>query len=446
MRVYGDLLSGWLQDLAARLGIDPVLLIYGIVGAVSAVLLAIIVRSVMRLVRPDPIQANAPSPSLANTIDSDDLEEAERPLPGFSMESPLRARDGLMPGGAIAYLGVVVAISLGLWGLGFALTSNRDRFMAASEWRWQPFYLAAHFIVLRLFLNAYMRNYRMGVTHFDIDPERAVKGLRRATGPMGRFAAVVIAVPFAVLDFRYLVSGRYETLAGAGKAEIADYVMWGIWSLEWLITAYIWVVVIGFALKQVWLIRRFKFRAPIETVVHAKHYQPLLRMSGQGATVLFGFAIATIVYIAVTGGELTDYLGLVITMVLVVISFFVPFTLLRAKVAREMRRETWRLRQAITMKLGPDGALSTVGLGAAGAGVNALPPTIEGLNQRLDQALAILRLSHLEQIRVDLGGVEARQLALRIAAPFITIAWNQRERLMDLGQKIMAFLQAFALR
>ncbi|MFM2422059.1 MAG: hypothetical protein RL291_589 [Pseudomonadota bacterium] len=441
MRQYGDMLSQWLQAVAARFGVDPVLFIYAIAGTITAVTLSIIIWSIVRLVRPEPIKAEASGqPVLVSG--SDEEPDDELPAPRLSLESPFRSQDSLLPRSGVAYLAFVALVSALLWGLGFVLASDRARLIAAPEWRWQPFYLAIHFIVLRLFLNAYMLNYRQGVHHFDMDPEQAVMGLRKATGWFGRIAAVVIAAPFALLDYRYMTSGRYDTLAGAGKVETADLIMWGIWSLEWLINAFIWIVVIGFAVKNAWVIRRFNFKAPIETVVHAKHYRPFLRMSGQGATILFGFALATIVYIALTGGELQDYLGLFLTMVLVVISFFVPFTLLRAKVAREMRRETWRLRQAVTQALGPTAAAG----GALGVSTQAIPQTIEGVNQRLDNALILLRLQHLDQIRVDLGGTEARQLAVRIAAPFITIAWNQRVRLMELFQKIVDYLQAFALR
>jgi hypothetical protein len=443
MGPMADRISGWVQGLAASIGVDPLMLIYGIVGAITLLMFVMIVRAVLRLLMPEPVRADLPIEEkvVAAGIDSDP-DEHDQPAPRLSLESPLRAKDSLLPRSGWAYLVSVIILSIGAWGIGYALASDKSRLLASAEWRWQPIYLATHFIVLRLFLNAYMLNYRLGVQHFDVDPERAVKGLRRATGWMGRAFAIAVAAPFAFLDYRYLTSGRYETLAGAGKIETADLVMWGIWSVEWLINAYIWIVVVGFALKNIWVIRRFNFRAPIETVVHAKQYRPFLRMSGQGATVLFGFAIVTGVYIALTGGELTDYLGLTLTMLLVVISFFIPFTLLRSKVGREMRRETWRLRQSITQSLGP----TAVGAPATVAMMTQAPPTIEGMNQRLDQALAILRLSHLEQIRVDLGGTEARQLAVRIAAPFITIAWNQRERIMDLVNKAIVFLQNFALR
>jgi hypothetical protein len=129
-----------------------------------------------------------------------------------------------------------------------------------------------------------------------------------------------------VLDFRYLTreGSRYERIGAGNAASAADYLMWSTWTVEWFINALIWVLLIGFLIKNCWVISRYPFRALIEIVVHERHYKPFLQMSAEGATIVLGFSAVTIFYLWYTGGELTDYAGLAITASLLFVGFVPP--------------------------------------------------------------------------------------------------------------------------
>lgn len=339
--------------------------------------------------------------------------------------------DRMLPRSVPLFLLLVVALAAGCWGLGFTLAPSRPRFLASTEWRFQPFYLAAHFVTLRLFIAVFTRNFAAGIAHLDMPPESALQGFRIILGPVGGAIAVAIAIPFCVSDYGYLYSDRYERMGEDTIVRAIDLMMWGIWCVEWLLNAFIWVVIAGFLAMNIWAIRSYNFRAPIEVVLDEKHYRPFLQMSSQGATIVLGFAVLTAVYIWYTGGGEADYLGLVIAVVLLVLGFVPPWMLLNAKVDNAVKAQASTLRRGL----------------AGGARADAAP-TARGLEERLDKALAMLRIQHLEGLRGGVGRTEMTAVAVRLLAPAATVVWqmahNFYEVIAKAGQLLRGLLGAVA--
>jgi hypothetical protein len=263
-------------------------------------------------------------------------------LPAAIMRTPI---DRVLPRHPAVFYPLALVISAACWGLGLALAPSVPRFLQSREWHIQPFYLAAHLIALRLFVQLFVRKFVAGAAHLDIPAERVADGVRRVLGLQGWLAAVVIAVPFCVLDYRYLVSDRYEKLGEDQLLHAIDYAMWGIWCAEWLLNAFIWVTLAGFLAMGYRALRTCRFRAPIATVVQEKLYRPFLQMSSQGATIVLGFACVTAFYIWYAGGSAADFLGLAVTGVLLVVGFVPSWLLLNAKVKRTVREEIEALRR-----------------------------------------------------------------------------------------------------
>lgn len=226
-------------------------------------------------------------------------------LDGTTM-SPI---DRVFPRRPGPFLMMIATVALGCWLAGYLLAPDVGRFLRSPEWLFQPFYIVAHLVTLRLFINVFTRNYAAGVTHLDVSRTQALRGVRTMLGPIGSLAAALIALPFAVLDFRYLFSNRYTPMGGDGVVRSIDYLMWSIWSVEWFINAFIWVLLLGFLVKNSLTIATHPFRAPIHVVLQDKLYRPFLQMSAQGSTVVLGFSLVTVAYLYYTGGELTDYTG-----------------------------------------------------------------------------------------------------------------------------------------
>jgi hypothetical protein len=327
------------------------------------------------------------------------------------LRSPM---DRVLPRHPLAFYLLALAISAACWGLGFALAPDKARFLQSPEWHIQPFYLAAHLIALRLFVQIVVRNYVAATAQLDIPPERIAAGIGRVLGLRGALAALAIAIPFCILDYRYLLSDRYEKLGADQQLSAIDYLMWGIWCAEWLLNAMIWVALAGFLALSYRALRTCRFRAPIATVVQEKLYRPFLEKSSQGASIVLAFACVTALYIWYAGGSASDFIGLGVTGVLLVAGFVPLWLLLNAKVRRTVREEIDALRRNLPAPVAGEKTLgATAGDGRA-----------RSVEERLDEVVALMRAWHLERLQLDLGRTEAQALAVRLAAPAATAGWQ----------------------
>lgn len=336
------------------------------------------------------------------------------PLADLGAEAPRITIDRLLPRHPLGFYLLALVISVACWGLGLALAPDVTRFLQSPEWHIQPFYLAAHLIALRLFVQIVVRNYVAGAAHLDIPAERVAAGIRRVLGPPGMVAAIAIALPLCFLDYRYLLSDRYEKLGTDQQLHAIDYVMWGIWCAEWLLNAIIWVALAGFLALSYRALRTCRFRAPIATVVQEKLYRPFLQMSSQGASIVLGFTCVTAIYIWYAGGSASDFIGLGVTGVLLVAGFVPSWLLLNAKVKRTVREEIEALRRNLPAPvMGEKALVATAGDGRA-----------RSVEERLDEVVAMMRAWHLERLQLDLGRTEAQALVVRLAAPAATAGWQ----------------------
>jgi hypothetical protein len=207
--------------------------------------------------------------------------------------------------------------------------------------------------------------------------------------------------------------------------------MWGLWCVEWFLNAIIWVVLTGFLIMNIWAIRSYRFRAPIEVVLSEKQYRPFLQMSSQGATIVLGFAIMTAVYIWYTGGAETDYMGLGIVAGLLIAGFVPPWMLLNAKVNRAVTDEANALRR---------GLATGQGTHEANAVAERLP--VRDLEARLEEVLIMLRITHLERLHRSLGRTEAKAVMVRMMAPAATVMWQLSANFYEVIAKLGLVLKA----
>jgi hypothetical protein len=344
--------------------------------------------------------------------------------------------DRVLLGRPRAFYALALSIPAACWALGLVLAPSTPRFLQSSEWHVQPFYLAAHLIALRLFVHLFARKYAAGAVHLDIAPEKVANGIRRALGPRAWLSAAAVALPFAILDYRYLVSDRYEKLSEDRQLHAVDYMMWGIWCAEWLLNALIWVTLVGFLAMGYRALRGSPFRAPIATVVQERLYRPFLQMSSQGATIVLGFACVTGFYIWYAGGAVSDFIGLGVTGVLLVVGFVPLWLQLNAKVRRTIGEEIETLLRN----------LPSPASGASALGTSAGAAQARTVDERLDEVVALLRAWHLERLQLDLGRAEAQALAVRLAAPAATAGWqlyaNLQTILSQIGGVIGSLLSA----
>jgi len=332
---------------------------------------------------------------------------------------------------------LVATLSAAIWLAGWTIAPSVPRFLASPEWHIQPFYLAAHLVALRLFVGLFVRKYVAGAAQLDTHAEQTAETVRRVLGPVSALLAVGIAVPFCVLDYRYLVSDHYDKLSEDQTLHAIDYLMWAIWCAEWLLNAMIWVTLARFPAVSYRVLRTRRFRAPIATVVQDRLYRPFLEMSSQGASIVLVFACVTAFYIWYAGGAASDVLGLGVTGVLLIAGFVPLWLLLNAKIKRSVREEIEALRRIAHAPTSDNSVVAAGGDGRA-----------RSIEERLDEVVALMRAEFLQRLQLDLGRSEAQALVLRLAAPAATAGWqlygNLQLILGKLGGTIGAILSAIA--
>jgi hypothetical protein len=326
--------------------------------------------------------------------------------------------DRALPARPGPFLGVALGLPAALWVAALLLAPDAGRFVRAREWIAQPLYLAVHLVVLRLFVTAYVRNFLAGARHLDLPPAAARRRVRRVLGPLAFLASLAVAAPFALADLDYL---RGEDWLGAGGLRgldgplgPVDVLVGALWTVEWVVNAYVWVILLGFLVLTMRVLRRHRWRAGVETVLHERHYRPFLLMSAQGASVVLFFTVATAAYIWTTQGEATDYVGLWATGALLVFGFVPPWMRLKNDLSRQTRAEVDRLRDDVIAARRARRRLD-----------DASPPTtLEELGARLNVVLSLLEVDNLERLHRDLGKNESQAVLLRLLAPLSTVAWR----------------------
>ena len=323
--------------------------------------------------------------------------------------------DRRLPKRPLPFVAVAIAIPLVVWVAGLLLAPDKSRFLHSRDWLSQPLYFTVHLVVLRLFVTTYSHHFLAGVANLE-PAAAAVKGLmKRLLGPAGIAVAVVVAIPFIWVDIAHL-SGR-EFLEGPdsqgslGHVATSDHLLGFLWSVEWVINAYVWVLLAGFALLTIHTVEKYKFSAPLETMLHEQHYRPFLRMSAQGASILLAYTAATAAYIWLSRGTTIDYVRLWVTAGLLLFSFVPPWVRLKGRVAKSVREETHRLAAQVFAARRKVEEVD-----------DGLPPvTMEELGARVDVVLAILQLEHLERLYRDLGKSEGQAILIRLLAPLSTV-------------------------
>lgn len=316
------------------------------------------------------------------------------------------------------FVAVVAVLAIGSWLAGLLLADDRARFLASREWQAQPFYLAVHLVVLRLFVTAYAGGYLAGCGALATPPDEAERRSRFVLGPAGIAAALLLAAPLCVLDVLHVQSAEYRsaTSASPGALGAADWLLVSLWTAEWIATAYIWVVIAGFLAASLRALDKFEFRDPVLKVLQERQYRPFLLMSARGATILLGFTAASGLYVLYASGETSDYIGLWVTAGLLLFGFVPPWMRLRARISALVRVETDRLSRQVE---------ESIQRARAATGEDPAPPrTIEELGDRMQSAFALLRIEQIERLHGDLGRTEVQAVILRLLAPIATVAWR----------------------
>jgi hypothetical protein len=137
-------------------------------------------------------------------------------------------------------------------------------------------------------------------------------------------------------------------------------------------------------------------------------------MSAHGATIVLGFWVINIIYAFITGAAFSDYAGAIITLVLVVAGLVPPLLQLRGKVNDAVGEAMASLRRRVSRSRADVASGAAVATDATGD---------RSLQERLDEALVLLRMSYLERLHGQLGQTETADIVVKLLVPATTMVW-----------------------
>jgi hypothetical protein len=268
-----------------------------------------------------------------------------------------------------------------------------------------------------MFVAVYAENFVAGCAHLDVAPGTTKRHVRTTLGAPSVVAAVVLAAPLVWIDLRWMAGEEYlgarAGMGADGGLGAADVLMAAAWAVEWLVTTYLWALIVAFLVRTLVVLARHRFRDPVHEVLRERQYRPFLLMSAQGASLIAGFAVASVLYVWVAEGALSDYAALWVTGGLVLVGFVPAWMKLKAHIGAAVEAEAARLGAHLEEETD---RLETPS-----------PPrrrTLEDVGARVDVLLSILRLEHLRRLHEGVGKVEAQAVLLRLLAPAVTVGWR----------------------
>ncbi len=227
---------------------------------------------------------------------------------------------------ATVIVGAVLS-TLFFWVLAYALAPDREAFLADRSWRYQLGWMPVH-LLLGYFSILIYKKAAHGMHYGEITWRSIQDDIRRNQRAV--LFAVLLVTPFVIED---LIEGVGQFNAQRDTLGWATWVLIGpVWIIEWLMLGVIWSRVIALLSLTVRTFNPDYVRKHLDTLLVSSRSIPLLRAGVENALVNFFYALTTIGYILYTGGEASDFQTVIISGLLVLLSFLFTCWFLRMRV------------------------------------------------------------------------------------------------------------------
>ena len=314
-----------------------------------------------------------------------------------------------LPSNTLYAVPIFLGIGLISWFMAFLLAGDRWALLLSKEWHMQPAYLAGHFFTAWMFVLPFTRLFHRALVAMEGPKEDILEMAKVILGKWGMLGATFLSIPFQIMLLVGYLNGTYIEfyLDPEAGVRLVDYWMMLLWALEWWVNGYIWFILIGFIALTIRAMIQCNFKGQIEEILIREKYKPFLLLIVQGSSSCLFFCLITTLYVWYADGETADYIGLGVTVGLLVFGFTPPWLMLRQKLDRMIAER----HQEIGNRL--------VDLESTPIGKDTLPDTIA-----IQEFSLITRINYLDRLQVELGQKEGRSVILRLLIPLATVAWN----------------------
>jgi hypothetical protein len=230
---------------------------------------------------------------------------------------------------------IVISVLLSgiFWILGFALSIEKSTFLRDRSFLYQIFWFPFHILLAYFSIIVYKR-VSSGTHYKDISIKSIMKDLHKNYRAV--IFSLILITPFMVED---IIEGSVKAHENFEQLGYASWVMIGpIWIIEWLMLAVIWSRVLATIRLTVNTYSPAYVDRHLDDLLILNPNTPHLQAGVENALINFFYAISTLAYIELTGGESSDFQTCAISGVLVLFSFLTSFFFLRTRINDALER------------------------------------------------------------------------------------------------------------
>lgn len=232
---------------------------------------------------------------------------------------------------------IVISVMLSgiFWLFGFSLAYEKSVFLRDRSFLYQLFWFPFHVLLAYFSIIVYKR--LAAGTHYK---EISIKSI--ITDLHNNYRAVIISLilitPFMIED---IIEGAVKAQENFDQLGYASWVMIGpIWMIEWVMLAVIWSRVLATIRLTVKTYSPEYVDQHLDDLLILSPNTAHLQAGVENALINFFYAISTLAYIELTGGETSDFQTCLISGVLVLFSFLASFFFLRMRINDALERIT----------------------------------------------------------------------------------------------------------
>ncbi|MHA2272688.1 MAG: hypothetical protein ACXACI_12550 [Candidatus Hodarchaeales archaeon] len=279
---------------------------------------------------------------------------------------------------------------------------------------WMPFYLFVHFCMLAVIGKGLQDAVLVVPGVMKVDMEDLKRSIKRVRSNIGGF---LIALPFIIYDG----VRSYNEVSNSDEVIINPAVHW-IVTFSWIVEWFVFGAIIWALIAYVFFVRKitskYSYEENILKVVVKGELGPLVRLGYRLTLALGIFLIVNIAYIFVEGNPWpSDFIGIILTLLIMPILVVVPLQLIERDVANEQRLITDRFRDKYI---------------SDGVGFIRDPSAID-LESKVDILLGRRLLQTFQEHRRQTLKIYLR-MAFTMAISLGGLVWNYSDQIVDFAK------------
>lgn len=250
---------------------------------------------------------------------------------------PGLVRFDAMPRSALRFLLAVAAFSLGLRGLGYLFAANFHAITSSHDWSYHAFWLPLHLLLARYASVVFSRNVSTSIDNAaESERTEIADSIGLIVSYKGMLAALLLVTPFIVLDGYAAIDYVRENYVLQRNAAVLIPL---IWLVEWVATAQIWLYVLGSILVNSKVLKESCIAGRHVDVLMNGHLRAPLQCGLENGFIILVYGLSTIGYVWYANGQLSDYLVLLISTLMVMACFMVALAQLKAGLRKSLNAE-----------------------------------------------------------------------------------------------------------